>query len=113
MRMTLAQLTYAVTVAGESSLNAASKKLYISQPSLTAAIHSLEDEIQISLFVRSKNGIQLTAEGAEFIGYARQVLEQYELLDAKYVSRKSVKKRFSVSMQHYSGLSLKTMGRMC
>ena len=102
MRMTLAQLTYAVTVAGESSLNAASKKLYISQPSLTAAIHSLEDEIQISLFVRSKNGIQLTAEGAEFIGYARQVLEQYELLDAKYVSRKSVKKRFSVSMQHYS-----------
>ena len=100
--MTLMQLKYAVTVAGEVSLNEASKKLYISQPSLTAAIHNLEDEIGISLFVRSKTGIQLTAEGSQFIGYARQVLEQYQLLEAKYISKKTTKKRFSVSMQHYT-----------
>lgn len=100
--MTLMQLKYAVTVAGETSLNEASKKLYISQPSLTAAIHALEDEIGISLFVRSKTGIKLTAEGAEFIGYARQVLDQYALLDAKYISKMAPRKRFSVSMQHYT-----------
>ena len=100
--MTLIQLRYATVVAGENSLNDAAKKLYISQPSLTASIHQLEDEIGVELFIRSKSGIKLTPEGAEFIGYARQVLEQYELLDAKYIQKKNAKKKFSVSMQHYT-----------
>ena len=100
--MTLVQLKYAITVAGESSLNEAAKKLFISQPSLSAAIHALEEEIGIELFIRSKTGITLTPSGMEFIGYARQVVEQYELLDAKYISKSDVKKKFSVSMQHYT-----------
>lgn len=100
--MTLTQLNYAVVVAGESSLNEAAKKLFISQPSLSNAIRSLEEEIGIEIFYRSKSGISLTPEGAEFIGYARQVVEQYKLLDARYISRKEEKKRFSVSMQHYT-----------
>ncbi|MBQ9609763.1 MAG: LysR family transcriptional regulator [Lachnospiraceae bacterium] len=100
--MTLVQLKYAITVAGENSLNDAAKKLFISQPSLSAAIHSLEEEIGIELFIRSKTGIKITPEGMEFIGYARQVVEQYELLDSKYISKSDVKKKFSVSMQHYT-----------
>ena len=100
--MTLVQLKYAITVAGENSLNDAAKKLFISQPSLSAAIHSLEEEIGIELFIRSKTGIKVTPEGLEFIGYARQVVEQYELLDSKYISKSDVKKKFSVSMQHYT-----------
>lgn len=100
--MTLVQLKYAITVAGEHSLNEAAKKLFISQPSLSAAIHSLENEIGFEIFNRSKNGITLTTAGAEFIGYARSVMEQYEILDAKYISQINVKKRFSVSMQHYT-----------
>lgn len=100
--MTLVQLKYAITVAGEHSLNEAAKKLFISQPSLSSAIHSLEKEIGFDIFIRSKNGITLTANGAEFIGYARSVVEQYEILDAKYISQTNVKKRFSVSMQHYT-----------
>lgn len=100
--MTLIQLKYAITVAGERSLNDAAKKLYISQPSLSSAIHSLEKEIGIDIFVRSKNGITLTTAGAEFIGYAKSVMEQYEILDAKYISQINQKKRFSVSMQHYT-----------
>lgn len=102
IRMTLNQLKYAIVVAGENSLNEAAKKLYISQPSLSSAIHSLEEEIGIELFIRSKSGITLTAEGTVFIGYARQVVEQYELLDARYISKKNIKKKFSVSMQHYT-----------
>ena len=82
--MTLVQLKYAITVAGENSLNDAAKKLFISQPSLSAAIHSLEEEIGIELFIRSKAGIKVTPEGLEFIGYARQVVEQYELLRWKH-----------------------------
>ncbi len=100
--MTLVQLKYAITVAGENSLNEAAKKLFISQPSLSAAIHSLEHEIGFEIFNRSRTGITLTIAGSEFIGYARSVMEQYEILDAKYISQVNVKKRFSVSMQHYT-----------
>lgn len=100
--MTLTQLKYAVCAAGESSFNDASKKLYISQPSLSNAIGTLEKEVGIEIFNKSKTGISLTTEGEEFIGYARQVLEQYELLDAKYISRKEAKQKFSISMQHYA-----------
>ncbi len=58
--------------------------------------------MEIQIFNKSKTGISLTAEGEEFIGYARQVLEQYELLEAKYVTQKEVKQKFSVSLQHYT-----------
>lgn len=100
--MTLVQLKYAITVAGQHSLNDAAKILFISQPSLSAAIRSLEKEIGFDIFIRSKNGITVTAKGAEFIGYAKSVMEQYELLDAKYISQTGAKKTFSVSMQHYT-----------
>ncbi|MDE6500846.1 MAG: LysR family transcriptional regulator [Ruminococcus sp.] len=100
--MTLMQLKYAITVAGEHSLNDAAKKLYIAQPSLSSAIHSLEKEIGFDIFIRSKNGITLTTAGAEFIGYAKSVMEQYDILDAKYLSHANFKKHFSVSMQHYT-----------
>ena len=100
--MTLTQLKYAVCAAGENSFNDAAKKLYISQPSLSGAIASLEKEVEIQIFNKSKTGISLTTEGEEFIGYARQVLEQYELLEAKYITKKETKQKFSVSMQHYT-----------
>ncbi len=100
--MTLMQLKYAITVAGESSLNEAAKKLFISQPSLSTSIRSLEKEIGIEIFKRSQSGITLTPDGEEFIGYARQVVEQYGLLEMRYIEKANVKKKFSVSMQHYT-----------
>lgn len=100
--MTLVQLKYIITVAGENSFNNAAKVLFISQPSLSAAVRSLEKEIGFDIFVRSKTGITVTAKGAEFIGYAKLVMEQYELLDAKFISQTDVRKTFSVSMQHYT-----------
>ena len=69
--MTLNQLKYVVTVAGENSLNDAAKKLFISQPSLSNAVSALEKELGFSIFNRMKTGITITAEGEEFIGYAR------------------------------------------
>lgn len=100
--MTLVQLKYVITVSGQNSLNDAAKVLFISQPSLSSAIRSLEKEIGFDIFIRSKKGITLTTRGAEFIGYAKSVMEQYELLDAKYISQTEVKKTFGVSMQHYT-----------
>ena len=100
--MTLNQLKYAIAISKENSLNDAAKKLFISQPSLTGAMHALEDEIGFDIFIRSKSGISLTLKGAEFIGYAKSVVEQYDILDAKYISKTDIKRHFSVSMQHYS-----------
>lgn len=100
--MTLAQLKYAITVANANSMNEAARTLFISQPSLSAAIRDLEDEIGVELFRRTNRGISLTPDGEEFIGYARQVVEQYQLIESKYIAKETVKKKFAVSMQHYT-----------
>ena len=100
--MTLTQLQYAITVANANSMNEAAKELFISQPSLSASIKDLEEEIGVELFRRSNRGISLTPDGEEFIGYARQVVEQYKLMESKYISKEKTKKKFGVSMQHYT-----------
>ncbi len=100
--MTLTQLRYVVAVAGERSMNEAAKKLFISQPSLSAAVRELESEIGIEIFRRTGRGITLTPEGEEFIGYARQVTEQCQLIETKYVQKENVRRKFGVSMQHYT-----------
>ena len=82
--MTHKQLLYAVTVAEEGNLTNAAKKLFIAQPSLTAAIHELEDEFGIRIFIRSNKGIKVTPDGDEFLGYARQVLDQTKLIEERY-----------------------------
>ncbi len=100
--MTITQLRYAITVANVNSMNEAARKLFISQPSLSTAIKELEDELSVKLFTRTSRGIVVTPEGKEFIGYARQVVEQYELIESKYIHNEKIKKKFSVSMQHYT-----------
>jgi DNA-binding transcriptional LysR family regulator len=100
--MKLQQLKYAITIADCNSMNKAAKALFISQPSLSASIKDLENEIGITIYKRTNRGITITPEGEEFLGYARQVAEQYELINQRYVNKNSVKKKFSVSTQHYS-----------
>ena len=100
--MTLTQLRYVITIADTGSMNEASKALFISQPSLSQAVKELETEIGVELFKRSNRGVSVTQEGIEFLGYARQVVEQYELIESHYIERKNVKKKFGVSMQHYT-----------
>lgn len=100
--MTISQLRYVITVAGSASMNEAARKLFISQPSLSTTIKELEEEIGIELFIRSNRGIALTPQGEEFVGYARQVVEQYELMEQKYITGEHQKKHFSVSAQHYA-----------
>ena len=91
--MTLTQLRYAITVANSDSMNEAARNLFISQPSLSAAIKELEEEAGIEIFRRTNRGISVTPEGEEFIGYARQVVEQYNLIENKYIDKKESKKK--------------------
>lgn len=100
--MTLTQLKYVITVAEEKSMNEAAKKLFISQPSLSSAIKEIEEEIGVNVFKRSNKGVIITPEGEEFVGYARQVVEQYTLLETKYIEKQRTKKKFGVSTQHYT-----------
>ena len=57
--MTLQQLKYIVTVAETGTITEAANQLYMSQPSLTNAIHELEKEMHITIFHRSNKGICL------------------------------------------------------
>lgn len=100
--MTLQQVKYIIGVSEIGSFNKAAEQLYVSQPSLTAAIKDVENEFDIILFNRSSKGISLTNEGKEFVQYARQIYSQYENLLDYFDSSKKRKKKFAVSCQHYS-----------
>lgn len=100
--MTLQQLRYITAVADKGTISEAAKELFVAQPSLTSAIRELENELNITIFNRTNKGVTLTAEGEEFLGYARQVLEQTHLIQEKYMGKAAGKHHFCVSAQHYS-----------
>ena len=100
--MTVQQLKYILKVAEVGSITEAAKLLFISQPSLSNSIKETEKEAGITIFLRSRIGITLTNDGAEFLGYARQVIQQMELLEDRYVTNLPGKVTFGVSSQHYT-----------
>lgn len=100
--MTLQQLKYIIVVAEKGSITEAAKDLYISQPSLSGAIKEVEKEAKLTIFNRCRAGVALTTEGMEFLGYARQVVQQMELLESRYIDNRPEKVRFCVSTQHYT-----------
>ena len=100
--MTLQQLRYATAVADTGTISRAAQQFFIAQPSLTNAIRELEQEVGLTIFHRTNRGVALTPEGEEFLGYARQVLAQMELIEEKYLGSAPVKHQFCVSAQHYS-----------
>lgn len=100
--MTLLQIRYALLIADIGSMNRAAELSFISQPALTSTIHELEREIGFPIFYRTNRGVTATREGTEFLRYARQVWQQYEVLEGKFSNKATQKRRFSVSTQHYS-----------
>ncbi|MDR1906414.1 MAG: LysR family transcriptional regulator [Clostridiales bacterium] len=100
--MTLQKLRYIVTIVECGSINVAAEKLFISQPSLSAAVREVEEEIGADLFFRTNKGTTLSPAGTEFLGYARQVLEQEDMLERRYLNKKPQPQHFSVSTQHYA-----------
>lgn len=100
--MTLQQLKYIVCIAKCGSISEAARSLFIAQPSLTAAVHELEQELGITIFKRTNKGVILSADGEEFLGYARQVIDQTNLIEEKYTGKAAGKHLFCVSTQHYS-----------
>ena len=100
--MKLQQLRYVVKVAECGSITEASRRLFVSQPSITASIRELENEMGVHIFERTNKGVIVSEEGETFLGYARQVLDQADLLEDKYKGESEQVPHFSVSCQHYS-----------
>lgn len=101
--MTLQQLRYIIEVARYGSISEAAEKLFVTQPSITTAIRNIENEFGIEIFSRSAKGVEVTNEGEAFLCYAKQVLEQEELMREHFFGKNSTKKTiFSISSQHYS-----------
>ena len=99
--MTLQQLRYLIAIAETGSMSAAAKRMYASQSNLSIAVKELESEFGIEIFTRTNRGVALTNEGDELLAYARQIVEQANMLEEHYAS-KSHEARFSVSTQHYA-----------
>lgn len=100
--MTLQQLRYLIAVAESGSINAAAQSLYTAQSNISSAIKALEAELGISIFTRSRRGVMLTNDGTELLGYARQVVEQANMLEVRYAQDKDSARRIAVSTQHYA-----------
>ena len=100
--MTLQQLKYLIEIAETGSITMAAQRLYIAQPSLSKSVAELEKEMGITIFNRSNRGVYLSEDGTKFLSYARQIVEQAELLENEYKAAPPPRRAFSVSAQHYA-----------
>lgn len=100
--MTIQQLKYLIKVVECKSISKAANELYVSQPSISFAIKEIENEYGINIFIRNSNGVVLSKDGLEFLSYARNIVEQSNILDEHYLKIKKAKKIGSISTQHYS-----------
>lgn len=81
--MTLNQVYYFRTVAKYENYRKAAEKLYISQPSLSRSMASLEEELGVLLFEKSGRGIALTKAGKLFLEYAERIIGECEIAKRK------------------------------
>lgn len=100
--MRIQQLEYLEKIVEKGSINEAAKELFLTQPSLSNAVKELEKEMGIQILLRNKSGVTLTDEGRGFMVYARQILDQVNLLEEKYKQKQPRKQALSVSAQHYA-----------
>ncbi len=76
--MEIRQLRYFVAVAEMLSFSRAAERLYVTQPTLSNQINELENELNVSLFVRSTRSVRLTAAGKELYTNAKLLLNHME-----------------------------------
>ena len=100
--MTFQQLKYFIEIVNAGSINKAAEGLFITQPSLSNRVRELENEVGATLFKRTSKGITLTTDGIEFLGYARQAVEQMSLLEQRYLNGQPSRRLCSISTQHYA-----------
>lgn len=96
--LNLLHMKHALTVVKTGSLSSASKALLIAAPNISRSIKELEKELGITIFERTQNGMVLTPEGEEFIGFAKGILGQIDEVEKFYKTGAKRKQKFSVSV---------------
>ena len=96
--MNISHIKYAVEVARLGSLNKAAESLLTAQPNISRSIKELEADLGITIFTRSAKGMVLTPEGEEFIGYAKNILQQRADVEMLYQKGAPRKQKFSISV---------------
>ncbi len=98
--MTIQQCKYVLKIQKTGSFSEAAKELFVAQSSLSGSVKQLEGELGIKIFERSKNGVELTPDGAEFIRYAEELVEKNDFIMQRY-RFSGAEARLNVSTQHY------------
>lgn len=98
--MTIQQCIYVLEIHNTGSFSEAARRLFVAQSSLSNSVKSLEDELGIKIFERSKNGAVLTVDGAEFVRYASEIVSKNDFIIDRYKKPK-LGSRLFVSTQHY------------
>lgn len=98
--MTIQQCKYVLEIARLGSFNEAAKQLFVAQSGLSSSIKQLEAELGIRIFDRSKSGVCLSSDGAEFVRYAEQIVKQNDFIVDRY-SRGEKESKLYICTQHY------------
>lgn len=104
--MTFQQLIFVVEVARYESINKAAERLYTSQSNVSNSIKSLEEELGVQIFLRTKKGVSVTEEGREFLSYAKEIIDKKDFVENLYAKSHFRKQYFSVSSMRSYFLSL-------
>lgn len=100
--MRLNQLEYFLKIVECGSVTKAAQELYLSQPSLTKAISSLEAEYEMKLFHRTSKGLSLTPEGRDFLEYAKGVVESSKALENTFGKKNNpLIQRLAIASQQF------------
>lgn len=78
--MLVRHLSYFVTLARERHFARAAETCHVAQPTLSAAIRTLEEELEVRLVVRNHRFVSLTPEGERLLAWGRQILMDYNSL---------------------------------
>lgn len=96
--MNLLHMKHALEVAKAGSLSKASEVLLIAAPNISRSIKELENDLGITIFDRTQNGMKLTPEGEEFINFAKEILKQIDDVEKFYKTGAPKKQKFSISV---------------
>lgn len=104
--MNINQLRYVSEVEKTGSISKAAKSLFMGQPNLSKAIKELESEIGITIFKRTRQGVEPTEMGARFLSYARTIISQMDELESLYKPNNKKEIRFNVSVPRATYISI-------
>ncbi len=100
--MNLQHLRYIIEVEKTESISKAAENLFMAQPNLSKAIKELEESIGIAIFKRTTKGAKLTEKGAEFVTFAKSIINQIDSVERRYQNDAIGKLSLSISVPRAS-----------